>query len=412
MKLKQLVGTALICWCINDAMASSKTDHVPLNDIDYFLTNGDAPANASMKFPINLSSTILIVINPWNRTCDTAEVRILEEGIEYFYESIFRSQSEFDLKVRAVSIVDQNTHEVDAALNLESIIDVNFRPNPDDQELTNVEFHNIVLNLVNHFQSELVRYLKKGQSPFSGVEIIQARNPSNDFIGKESIVEGKSVSSINNNLIHIIGIVGSCVVLTALIFAGILYRRKLRPRKYQRPRKRNISPFRDGFQDEEQIEFPEIDILVTDDEDIDSYESSKSRFSFIPSRDNVDSSSGLDQDSAQESFMTSLREDFSSRLDSDLTPSKVLSADDIDEDRAELWAPAGKLGIAVDVVEGRPVVWRIKPGSPVEGFLQNGDFILGIDEVDTSNMSAADITSIMVRRMRQQRKITYVRPKK
>lgn len=149
---------------------------------------------------------------------------------------------------------------------------------------------------------------------------------------------------------------------------------------------------------------------MTDDEDDVSYESTKSKFSFIPPRDS-ESSSKLDEDSAQESFMTSLREDFSSELDSDLAADKVLPAD-IDEDRTELWAPAGKLGVAIDVVDGRPVVWKIKAGSPVEGFLQKGDFLLGIDEVDTSSMSAADITSIMVRRMRQQRKITYVRPKK
>jgi C-terminal processing protease CtpA/Prc len=78
--------------------------------------------------------------------------------------------------------------------------------------------------------------------------------------------------------------------------------------------------------------------------------------------------------------------------------------------RAELWAPAGKLGVAIDVVKGHPIVWRIKDGSPLEGFLKKGDIIVGIDEIDTSRMSAADVTSVMVRRMRQRRKITYVRP--
>ena len=78
--------------------------------------------------------------------------------------------------------------------------------------------------------------------------------------------------------------------------------------------------------------------------------------------------------------------------------------------RVELWAPAGKLGVAIDVVDGRPIVWRLKSGSPLEGFLEKGDIIVALDEVDTSHMSAADVTSLMVRRMRQRRKIAYIRP--
>lgn len=78
--------------------------------------------------------------------------------------------------------------------------------------------------------------------------------------------------------------------------------------------------------------------------------------------------------------------------------------------RVELWAPAGKLGVAIDVVDGRPIVWRLKPGSPLEGFLEKGDIIVALDEIDTSHMSAADVTSLMVRRMRQRRKIAYIRP--
>lgn len=222
MKFKQLFSIQLLCWCFDDVLASSGTKKVPHSDIDYFLTHEVAPSNSSMKFPINLSSTIVIVLNPWNRTCNTDEVKILEEGFEYFYESIFNSQSEFDLTVRAVSIVDQNIHEVDAAINLESIIDVNFRPNPDDQKLTNIEFHNIVLNLVNHFQSELVRYLRNERAPFSSIEIIQARNSAKTFIELDSVVQENSNPPIDWT--NLIGIVGSCVVLTTLIIGGILYR--------------------------------------------------------------------------------------------------------------------------------------------------------------------------------------------
>ena len=77
--------------------------------------------------------------------------------------------------------------------------------------------------------------------------------------------------------------------------------------------------------------------------------------------------------------------------------------------RTELWAPAGKLGVAIDMVNGQPVVHSLKPGSPLEGFLSKGDRIVQIDEVDTSMMSSADVTSLMVRRMNERRKIVYIR---
>jgi hypothetical protein len=41
--------------------------------------------------------------------------------------------------------------------------------------------------------------------------------------------------------------------------------------------------------------------------------------------------------------------------------------------------------------------------------LQPNDVIVSIDEEDTSCLSAADVTSMMVKRMDRVRKITYVR---
>lgn len=91
--------------------------------------------------------------------------------------------------------------------------------------------------------------------------------------------------------------------------------------------------------------------------------------------------------------------------DDDETKSLTVTA----SGRNELWAPAGKLGVAIDVVNGQPVVHRVRDGSPLEGFLQKGDKVVAIDEVDTSYMSAADVTALMVRRMTKRRKIVYVR---
>uniref|UniRef100_A0A7S4RFZ3 PDZ domain-containing protein n=1 Tax=Ditylum brightwellii TaxID=49249 RepID=A0A7S4RFZ3_9STRA len=77
--------------------------------------------------------------------------------------------------------------------------------------------------------------------------------------------------------------------------------------------------------------------------------------------------------------------------------------------RRECTAPPGKLGVAIDTVNGQPVVHRIKPGSPLDGTLHRFDKIVAIDGVDTTGMSAADVTQLMVKRMNSERKISYIR---
>ena len=83
----------------------------------------------------------------------------------------------------------------------------------------------------------------------------------------------------------------------------------------------------------------------------------------------------------------------------------------LQESRQEqtIFAPPGKVGVAIDVIDGRPVVHKVKKGSPLEGLLMPNDSVLSIDGVDTTCMTAAEITQLMVKRMNHQRRITFVR---
>jgi len=72
-------------------------------------------------------------------------------------------------------------------------------------------------------------------------------------------------------------------------------------------------------------------------------------------------------------------------------------------------APKGKLGISIFPVDSIPVVYKVKTGSPLEGILFRMDRIVGIDEIDTSSMAAADITKIIVNRLGKQRLIHFLR---
>jgi len=87
----------------------------------------------------------------------------------------------------------------------------------------------------------------------------------------------------------------------------------------------------------------------------------------------------------------------------------VSDSDNESQIRSECWAPPGKLGVAIDTVDGQPVIHQIKAGSPLEGVLQRMDRIVAIDGVSTANMSAADVTYLMVKRMKQKRRITFLR---
>jgi hypothetical protein len=71
-------------------------------------------------------------------------------------------------------------------------------------------------------------------------------------------------------------------------------------------------------------------------------------------------------------------------------------------------APAGKLGIVIDTTLEGPVVHKINPGSPLDGLLTPGDLIIAINDTDTRAMSAANITSLMVKTANQQRILTVL----
>jgi C-terminal processing protease CtpA/Prc len=145
---------------------------------------------------------------------------------------------------------------------------------------------------------------------------------------------------------------------------------------------------------------------LDEDEENDSYESER-KYAFRPSENYVDTDSP--PASPEPYYVLDARTSRSrpSRLTQD--ESVLFTALEQEVRRTELWAPPGKLGVAIDVVNGHPVVHSLKAGSALEGFLSKGDRIVQIDEIDTSLMSAADVTSLMVRRMNDRRKIVYIR---
>jgi C-terminal processing protease CtpA/Prc len=69
-------------------------------------------------------------------------------------------------------------------------------------------------------------------------------------------------------------------------------------------------------------------------------------------------------------------------------------------------APPGKLLIVIDNSVAGPVVTKIKEGSPLEGKLRVGDIIIDVDGTDTRSLSAAIVTTLMVKSSSKERQLT------
>ena len=76
--------------------------------------------------------------------------------------------------------------------------------------------------------------------------------------------------------------------------------------------------------------------------------------------------------------------------------------------RREVFAPAGKLGIIVDTSSDGPVVHSIKGDSPLVGKVFIGDYIIAVDDEDTSDWSAHYVTKLVARKSGSVRKLTLM----
>eukprot|EP00804_Cyclotella_cryptica_P014398 CCRYP_019960-RA/>CCRYP_019960-RA protein AED:0.16 eAED:0.06 QI:0/1/0/1/1/1/2/0/799 len=77
--------------------------------------------------------------------------------------------------------------------------------------------------------------------------------------------------------------------------------------------------------------------------------------------------------------------------------------------RRHLMAPPGKLGILVADTPGcGPAIHTIREGSPMEGLIFVSDIIIAINDINTRNFTAAQITQIMKETIHQERAITVL----
>ena len=75
----------------------------------------------------------------------------------------------------------------------------------------------------------------------------------------------------------------------------------------------------------------------------------------------------------------------------------------------DVFAPPGAIGIVVDTTDKGCIVHSLKKSSPMQGLMNRGDLIIGLDNFDVRNMSAASLTKLMAKKSQQsERKFTLV----
>jgi C-terminal processing protease CtpA/Prc len=83
------------------------------------------------------------------------------------------------------------------------------------------------------------------------------------------------------------------------------------------------------------------------------------------------------------------------------------------EDRIEVMAPAGKLGMVIDTPAGGvPIVHAIKESSVLAKQVQVGDRLVSVDDEDTTGMTAMQVSKLIsLRADSDSRTLVFVRNK-
>ena len=267
-------------------------------------------------------------------------------------------------------------------------------------------FHQNVLYAANDFQDHFLTFLRRSEDLyFSGVDTIifdkyQANGKpsvssteSENSSGNTNIMGGMSEEMVNTVSITVIVI--GCVLSAIFLFASF----KLHQKRKELIRNR--------------WKVEELNLrAVAGNKSLEVSQTSDDDFSFDPlvTYNNINGNN----------FFTDITSLSSNRSSSVATamPSPLFepqtSTNSYTEElhrlpRDQIYAPPGKLGVAIDIFNGQPVVQKIRKGSPITGMLQVGDIILAIDDVDTTCMSLAEVTFLMVKNMERVRRITFAR---
>ena len=327
-----------------------------------------------------------------------ANIDIVSVGV--FDEHITKLSSSSDIEVK-------RSPSRDRALTFSTVVVAQYHQKVDEKKphkplMSSDHFHQNVMFATKDFQTHYLTMLKQGSEDvyFSGVDTVifdkyQANGRPNVSTTEDSSstnIMGVSDETLNTTSIAVIVI--GCVLSAIFLFASFKLHQKRKEliRNRWRVEERNLRDI---------IGNKSLEVSQTNDDD----------FSFDPLVTYNKHNNNFFTD------VTTLSSNQSSTAVSSPLFEPHASNNSYTEElhmlpRDQIYAPPGKLGVALDIFNGQPVVQKIRKGSPITGMLQVGDIILAIDDVDTSCMSLAEVTFLMVKNMERVRRITFVRRSK
>ncbi len=192
----------------------------------------------------------------------------------------------------------------------------------------------------------------------------------------------------NYGLIRVIvfGVVGFAALVVLSIFSLRMYKRR-RPRRSSSRGRRHSRRSRGGRNSRHNDYIDEGDSFETP--------------GYTATFDQTNTYDQTNSVASNQSYQTRVVDQISKSLATfiDQQPKRV---------RREVFAPAGKLGVIVDTASDGPIVHSIKDDSPLVGKVFAGDYIVAIDDEDTSDWSAHNVTKLVARKNDSIRKLTLL----
>eukprot|EP00559_Dactyliosolen_fragilissimus_P007301 CAMPEP_0184868520 /NCGR_PEP_ID=MMETSP0580-20130426/30717_1 /TAXON_ID=1118495 /ORGANISM="Dactyliosolen fragilissimus" /LENGTH=381 /DNA_ID=CAMNT_0027369467 /DNA_START=301 /DNA_END=1443 /DNA_ORIENTATION=- len=380
---------------------------------------------------------------------DSVQLETFESGYIAFLSRLFDGQSTYKVKILSATVVsnDMNTSNDDHTLYASVVVSGQYKEGSETNLSAKDQFHQILVHISNKFNIHLLDYWKQKEQgkvddndPYGNIDIFFSHLDSAIFLesttGKVTseafkMDANKDSSSNNTNklIFAFVGIFVGFTILGVVLFTIIKIRSS--PTFGKKTSLKYLYNLGKINNSQNLITTPEISVSKPNEiGNGDTYSFSdasnqqnkikmkkfsprdkNSRFSYnpIPMKEEIESSSIQINDTHKNDpgtvLLTTISEE-SSLLSSDDASTSINKDSGIIQ--SVCYAPPGKLGVAIDTINGKPVVHRIKEGSPLYGVLRRLDVIMSIDDIDTSSMSAADVTYLMVKRMHTKRKIVFV----
>ena len=273
----------------------------------------------------------------------------------------------------------------------------------DEASLSHSDFEEMLLHICAKFADHLAEYVRDSDTYFSTVETVLVSPLRSDKsaakLGSTTKFGVKGLSPAS-----IVGIVAAGIVFVFVFFGSIKLIKRERQLKRNKWRSQEIASANAAGSSVKSLRVL-YNRSAGDDYSFDPFGTETPPIFYT---DAVDTSFCV-ADHEQNDHLRLRRSNGAAGGEESEVNSSLLSENSTASRQEHIYAPPGKVGVAIDVVNGQPTVHKIRNGSPLEGVLQHGDIILSIDDVETTNMSAADVTHLMVKRMNYRRKISFIR---